>query len=509
MNGNLSGPSGGALMALLNPAPIIVCICLLMALEDEMHVNEEHLRTMIRNTLHNNNSRRNRRLRDSNDDGGDNLVTKRRKKNWDHERAYRCVVADYFCPLSPVFDNKQFERILRITPTLAEMILNRLAATDDWWTLSWDCTGKMSNAPQVKLVAALKMAAYGESFVAWQDYCQMGESTARECFSKLMNSLVDDDYFSSVYLRRMSKADARNVERLHALMYGVRGCLGCLDVMLVPWGNCPSELKGQYQGRNKIPMIALESACDYNLWIWHYFFGAPGSLNDINVWEQSPLLHDMTHGRIQDLDFDFEINGKTFHQLYWLVDGIYPRLSRFLKSIANPTLRIDREYARWQEGKRKTIERGFGVLEKKFHCLVNPIQLYFIEDITKVVGGCIALHNMMVQVRVDSDSRDSEDMYQLVARHVPSYNVRAAENAINQEDADFIAAPMSYRQQKQDADRLGRQLRIVQYYWGELTDACAHQSLQHAVKSELYYREHGADADVDELDLSYDPLADE
>src|SRR5210317_1763306 len=89
MNGNLSGPSGGALMALLNPAPIIVCICLLMALEDEMHVNEEHLRTMIRNTIHNKNSRRNRRLRDSNDNGGDNLVAKRRKKNWDHERAYR------------------------------------------------------------------------------------------------------------------------------------------------------------------------------------------------------------------------------------------------------------------------------------------------------------------------------------------------------------------------------------------------------------------------------------
>ena len=115
------------------------------------------------------------------------------------------------------------------------------------------------------------------------------------------------------------------------------------------------------------------------------------------------------------------------------------------------------------------------MLEKKFHVLVNPIQLYYIEDITKVVGGCIALHNMMVQVRVDSDSRDSEDMYQLVAHNVPSYNVRTAETAINQEDADFVAAPMSYRQQKRDAEILGRQLRIVQYYWGELSDAYAHQ----------------------------------
>ena len=129
-------------------------------------------------------------------DNEDNNEAKRKKTDWDHQRAYRCVVADYFDSLTPLFDDKQFERNLRITPTLAEIILNRLAATDEWWTLRWDCTKRMSNAPQVKLIAALKIAAYGESFSAWQDYCQMGESTARECLSKLMKSLVDDDYFS-------------------------------------------------------------------------------------------------------------------------------------------------------------------------------------------------------------------------------------------------------------------------------------------------------------------------
>ncbi len=171
MNDNTSAPLGSDVMALLNPAPIVACICslLVIAIDDEqMHANEEHLRSMIRND-----NRRRRRRCNRNDDGDDNIVAKRRKINWDHERAYKCVVADYFSPIARHFDDKQFERILRITPTLAEMILNRLATTDEWWTLRWDCTKKMSNAPEVKLVAALKMAAYGESFVAWQDYCQM------------------------------------------------------------------------------------------------------------------------------------------------------------------------------------------------------------------------------------------------------------------------------------------------------------------------------------------------
>ncbi len=335
----------------------------------------------------------------------------------------------------------------------------------------------------------------------------MGESTARECLSRLMKSLVEDNYFSDMYLRRMSRADARKVEELHSRKFGVRGCLGCLDVMLMPWGNCPNALKGQYRGRDKKPVIALEAASDYNLWIWHSFFGEPGSLNDINVWERSPLLHQMTHGQIQDIDFDFVINGETFNQLYWLVDGIYPRLSRFLKSIVNPILRIDWEHAKWQEGKRKTIERAFGVLEKKFHITVNPIHLYFMEDIRTVVVGCIVLHNMMVKVRMENDMQESADLYQLVSHDVPNYDVRAAEAAIEQEDAAFAAAPMNFRQQKEDAEILGHQLRIVQFYWDELTDANAHLRLQNAVKRELYYKHHGPDANVDELDLSYDPLA--
>ena len=504
MNGNLSAPLGDDIMALLNPAPIVACICALLAIDiddERMQINEDHLRAMILN----NNSRRRRRR--NLDDYDDHFLTKRRKKNWDHERAYKCVVADYFDPIAPVFDDKQFERILRITPTLAERILRRLAATDKWWTLRYDCTKKMSNAPEVKLIAALKMAAYGESFVAWQDYCQMGESTARECLSKLMKSLVEDNYFSDVYLRSMSRADARNVEQLHHREFGLRGCLGCLDVMLMPWGNCPNAWKGQFTGRHKFPVIALEAGCDYNLWIWHSFFGEPGSLNDINVWERSTLLYQMTHGQMQYIDFDFEIDGETFSQLYWLVDGIYPRLSRFLKSIVNPVLRIDREYSSWQESKRKTIERGFGVLEKKFHALVNPIQLYFMEDITSVVLGCIVLHNMMVKVRMENDEQESADLYQLVSHDVPHYNVHAAEAAIEQEDAEFAAAPMDFRQQKEDADILGHQLRIVQFYWNELSDPNAHMRLQNAVKRELFFNRHGPDADVDELDFSYDPLA--
>jgi len=99
---------------------------------------------------------------------------------------------------------------------------------------------------------------------------------------------------------------------------------------------CPSAEHGQYTGRSNEPSIALEVASDDNLYIWHWYFGEPGGLNDINVWDRSPLLHAMTHGETQALDFDFQVNGQTFNMFYWLVDSIYPPVARFLSPFQAP-----------------------------------------------------------------------------------------------------------------------------------------------------------------------------
>jgi hypothetical protein len=79
--------------------------------------------------------------------------------------------------------------------------------------------------------------------------------------------------------------------------------------------------------------------------------------------------------------FPFEVGGETFHKLWFLTDGIYPELSRFVKTISEPLDKWEALYSIWQEAKRKDVERGFGVVKKKFAFLQNPFQKYFIEDI--------------------------------------------------------------------------------------------------------------------------------
>jgi hypothetical protein len=56
-------PNDHALMALLNPAPIIMCVGLALDLDEQMQMNREHLQTTIHNEVHNNRRRRRRRRR--------------------------------------------------------------------------------------------------------------------------------------------------------------------------------------------------------------------------------------------------------------------------------------------------------------------------------------------------------------------------------------------------------------------------------------------------------------
>ena len=178
---------------------------------------------------------RNERKRRGN--GGDERPSKRQCVKYDRERARKCVHNDYFSP-TPRFNDYQFERFFRIPRAKAEHIIQRLAADDRFWVQTIDCCGRMSSAPEVKLVAALKMLCYGESFVSWQDYCQMGETTGGICCSKLLRRLVLDPELGGKYLRKMTKHDAMRVEQMHYNKHGIHGDLGSLDVYQICRGAC-------------------------------------------------------------------------------------------------------------------------------------------------------------------------------------------------------------------------------------------------------------------------------
>lgn len=242
---------------------------------------------------------------------------KRKRRKYDRERAYKCIMHDYLGPY-PLFDDRQFERVFRISRASAQVIMELSAATDPFFTLRKEGNGKNGIYPEVKVLTGLKVLAYGVSGSAFMDYFQMGESTARECVTKLTAVISSHPDLRAQFLRRMGPSDAKKVVELHRSVHGVSGMAGSLDCMHVPWKNCPVAYQGQYVGKEGEPTIVLEAACDYHLWFWSISFGHPGTLNDINVWDRSPLHASFIDGSWSKNDFEFTIDGTKFNQLFFL-----------------------------------------------------------------------------------------------------------------------------------------------------------------------------------------------
>ena len=256
------------------------------------------------------------RKRSANDDPNQPR-RKRQMKSYDRERAYQCVLHDYLGPY-PIFNDRQFERIFRVSRSVTDYLLTRLPARNYFFQTSYDRAKRKSIYPEVKLLTALKIMGYGVAGIAFCDYFQMGESTALLCVMELATTIVTDEEIRSTYMRKMTPADARRVEALHRREHKVPGLIGYLDCMHISWKNCPMAHQGQYKGKEGHPTLVLEGMCDYNLWFWHVAFGYPGALNDINVWERSPLLESFIDGSFALNDFRFIIDGIVFTLLYVL-----------------------------------------------------------------------------------------------------------------------------------------------------------------------------------------------
>jgi len=139
--------------------------------------------------------------------------------------------------------------------------------------------------------------------------------------------------------------------------------------------------------------------CDEDLWIWHLFVGAPGSLNDINVMHQSSLYLDMTAGRWPSRNQSYTLNGTTRSLPYYLVDSFYPRYAFFMSPHPMPTTEGHKVFNRLQKAVRKDVERLFGMLTQRFDIALRPGRYRSGMMLILTFKAICILHNMRVESR--------------------------------------------------------------------------------------------------------------
>ncbi|XP_062014430.1 uncharacterized protein LOC133730950 [Rosa rugosa] len=127
------------------------------------------------------------------------------------------------------------------------------------------------------------------------------------------------------------------------------------------WKNCPTGWQGSFSGKSRKSTIVLEAVADFDTWIWHAFFGIPGTQNDITVLGRSPLFDALTEGQSPQLDY--HINNHRYNMGYYLANGIYPKWATLVQAIRRPQNEAEAYFTTKQEAFRKDVERAFGVLQ--------------------------------------------------------------------------------------------------------------------------------------------------
>uniref|UniRef100_A0A0D3CQP1 DDE Tnp4 domain-containing protein n=1 Tax=Brassica oleracea var. oleracea TaxID=109376 RepID=A0A0D3CQP1_BRAOL len=307
---------------------------------------------------------------------------------------------DYFSD-TPTYPENLFRRRFRMNKPLFMRIVDRLSNEVSFFRQKQDVTGRLGLSALQKCTTAIRVLAYGSALDAVDEYLRLGATTARLCVENFVEAIID--LFSDEYLRRPTPDYLQRLLHIGELR-GFSGMIGSIDCMHWEWKNCLTAWKGQYSRGSGKPTIVLEAVASYDLWIWHAFSGPPGTLNDINVLDRSPVFDDIINGQAPKVNFS--VNGNSYSMAYYLTDGIYPKWTTFIQSISLPQGPKAALFAQCQEAVRKDVERAFGVLQARFAIVKNPALCWDKVKIGKIMRACIILHNMIVE-----NERDQHTQY--------------------------------------------------------------------------------------------------
>ena len=289
--------------------------------------------------------------------------------NRDRVEGHKILYRDYFT--TPCVYESFFRRRFRMSRPFFIRIVNEVEQYDSYFIQITNVIGVLGLSSFQKITVAYRILAYGTPADSVDEYIKIGESTAIESLRRFVNVVIA--MFGDHYLRSPNNI---NIPRLLQTgeQHGFPSMLGSIDCMHWKLKNCSTTWQGMYTGHCHEPTIILEVEASQDLWIWHAFFGLPGSLNYINVIDRSHVFTLLANGHAHPVNYI--INGHEYRMGYYIADGIYPNWSTFVKTILCPQGLKKKHFAKAQESVRKDVERAFGVLQARFAIVRGPTRFW-------------------------------------------------------------------------------------------------------------------------------------
>jgi len=152
----------------------------------------------------------------------------------------------------PIYDEVDFERRVRV-PRVVFDRWYRAALCEPYFQQRVSATGKPQSWTLVKVLAALRVLAYGKATDRVDEYVRLSDSTVTETVHRLFRFIIHK--FKPVFLRPPTRADLQRGMKAYEDA-GFPGCMGCVDCSHWDWASCPVAQHGQYQGKSGKRTIA-------------------------------------------------------------------------------------------------------------------------------------------------------------------------------------------------------------------------------------------------------------
>ncbi|XP_047950790.1 uncharacterized protein LOC125196340 [Salvia hispanica] len=272
----------------------------------------------------------------------------------DHVGAHQRLMEDYFGD-NPRYLAEIFRRRYRMSQRLFIRIATTLAQRYKCFILRSDASGRPRLSTYHKCSAAIRQLAYVGPADMFNEYLQLGETTALTTLRQFCNSI--QAIFGPEYLRKPNADECQRLIDMHGRVHNF------------------SEDVGQH----RLHALGVEKLSESN--------------NDINVLHSSHLFNDECP---EGPTVRFMANGTQYNREYYLADGIYPRWPVFVKTIRQPVGPKQSYFAAKQESARKDVERAFGVLQARWAILRCPVRQWHENDVASIMYACIILHNMII-----------------------------------------------------------------------------------------------------------------
>lgn len=315
-------------------------------------------------------------------------------------------VQNYIDNVVDEYSNEEFMDNFRMSRTTFEFTFNKIK--DEISTHILD-RGRHTISPKAQLLVTLWYFGTPDSYRSICGRFNIGKATGLRTVRRVTNALI---LISPEIIQWPSGDYLEEVKNgFHEM--GMPNTIGCIDGMHV---QIPKpRLHGQsYINRKKFASVILQGICDHKLKFTHCYAGEVGGNHDSTVLKRSEIWTFINEENVIKFPNDTHLLG----------DKAYPCLPELITPYRdNGFLTNEQKQFNFLLSRtRITIERTFGLLQNRFRCLKDCLNVRKSEWISKYIIAICVLHNVCIDqndlLNFEEENNNNEEEEQRNAGYI-------------------------------------------------------------------------------------------